>query len=159
MMRKFILTSLLMLTCSGVIAETENTDCVSIETSSENKEIILPGSNDPQTGKIYFIKNVTEKSIWLDHPVLHPSVSAGWSSYLRPNHLSAILVNRKDFNLSCAVIKPGKLEYLDCAKAISICVPKDASYKSNRKGTYWLAEDKPMDELMKALAKRGVKIK
>jgi hypothetical protein len=91
--------------------------------------------------------------------VLHPSVSAGWSSYLRNGNSSAIWVNRKNFNLSCAVIQPGKLEYLDCAKVISICEPKEVVYQSSRKGTYWLVEDKPWDDLIKLLGKRGVEIK
>ena|SRR5579872_3783826 len=134
-------------------------DCTPLEIKSENKEIILPGPDQPRTNKIYFFKNLTEKSIWLDHPVLHPSASAGWSSYLRADHSAALLVNRKNFNLNCAVIKPGKVEYLDCAKVVSVCEPTDVIFKSTRKGTYWLAEDKPWDDLMKALANRGVEVK
>jgi len=150
----------IMLTCISVrvMAETESHGCLPLEMKSENKEIVLPGPDDPHTNKLYIFKNLSTKSIWLDHPVLHPSVSAGWSSYLRMGHSSALSVNRKNFNLSCAVIQPGKLEYLDCAKVISICEPKDVNYKSSRKGTYWLSEDKPWDDLMAALAKRGVGI-
>ena len=161
MMRYCMLVSAIILTLASarVIAETESHVCVPMEMKSENKEIILPGADEPHTNKLYIFKNLSAKSIWLDHPVLHPSVSAGWSSYLRMGHSSALLVNRKNFNLSCAVIQPGKLEYLDCAKVVSICIPKDVIYQSSRKGTYWLAEDKPWDDLLKALAKRGVDIK
>ncbi len=133
--------------------------CVPLEIKSENKEIVLPGPDQPRTSKIYFFKNLTDKSIWIDHPVLHPSMSAGWSSYLRAHNSSALLVNRKNFNISCAVIKPGKLEYLDCAKSIAVCAPKEMTYKTSRKGTYWLAEDKPWDDLVKAVSKRGVEMK
>lgn len=160
-MRKIYLISVLFFIWlhSNAMAETNKIHCTPLEIKSENKEIILPGPDQPRTNKFYFFKNLTEKSIWLDHPVLHPSVSAGWSSYLRAGNSSAILVNRKNFNLSCAVIKPGKVEYLDCTKVVSICEPKDVVFKSARKGTYWLAEDKPWDDLMKALAKRGVEVK
>src|SRR5262249_38066054 len=98
-MQKFILINALAFTFlhSSAMAATENTHCTPLEVKNENKEIVLPGPDESKIGKIYFIKNSTEKSIWLDHPVLHPSVSAGWSSYLRAGHSSAILVNRKDF--------------------------------------------------------------
>lgn len=142
-----------------VMAETDKKPCAPLDLKSENKEIVLPGPDEPRTSKLYIFKNLGTKSIWLDHPVLHPSVSAGWSSYLRPGNSSALWVNRKNFNLSCAVIAPGKLEYLDCVKVVSVCAPKDVVYQTSRKGTWWLAEDKPSDELMKTLAKRGVLIK
>src|SRR5438046_4551571 len=105
-MRYFILASTLLFTFihsnANAIAA-----CEPLDIKSENKEIILPGPDDSKTNKIYFFKNLTDKSIWIDHPVLHPSMSAGWSSYLRKNNASALLVNKKDFNISCAVIKPG----------------------------------------------------
>lgn len=151
------------ITANSLAATTPTTPaanhCVPVDIKSENKEIILPGPSEPRTSKIYFFKSLTDKSIWLDHPVLHPSVSAGWSSYLRKGNSSALIVNRKNFNLSCALIKPGKVDYLDCAKVISICAPKELIFKTKRKGTYWLAEDLPWDDLMKAVSKRGVEIK
>ena len=137
----------------------ENQICQSVDVKSENKEIVLPGPTEARTNKLYIFKNLTSKSIWLDHPVLHPSVSAGWSSYLRTGNSSALWVNRKNFNLSCAEITPGKVEYLDCAKVVSVCAPKEVIYKTSRKGTWWLAEDKPLDDLLKLLSKRGVQFK
>ena len=159
-MRHLILTSMMVFTVaiSNAIGAADF-HCVPLEMKSENKEIVLTGPDQPKTSKIYFFKNLTKQSIWLDHPVLHPSVSAGWSSYLRAGNASALVANRKNFNLSCAVIKPGKVEYLDCAKAISICALKETAFKSTRKGTYWLVEDKLWDDLIKALIKRGVEIK
>lgn len=136
-----------------------NNSCIPLEIKSANKEIILPGPDEPKKSKIYFFKNLTDKSIWLDHPVLHPSASAGWSSYLRKENASALVVNRKNFNLNCAVIKPGKVEYLDCSKVVSICAPKEVVFKSPRKGTYWIAEDQSFDDLLKTMNKRGVEIK
>lgn len=127
--------------------------CTPLTLKSENKEIVLPGPDEPRATKVYVFKNLTTQSIWLDHPVLHPSASAGWSSYLRVGHAAALSVNRKNFNINCAVIKPGKVEYLNCAKAVSICEPKEMNMKIVRKGTFWLVEDKPMDALLKGLAK------
>ncbi len=148
----------LMLVSVNLFAAEKNF-CTPLTNLSQNKEIILPGPDDPKGIKIYFFTNKTSQSIWIDHPVERPSASAGWSSYLRKENSSALLVNRKDFAISCAVIAPGKVDYLDCAKAISVCVADKVTVASSRKGTYWLAEDKSWDELLKALNKRGVQIK
>ncbi len=127
--------------------------CTPLIMKSENKEIVLPGPDEPRATKIYVFKNLTAHSIWLDHPVLHPSAGAGWSSYLRTGNTSALWVNRKNFNINCALIKPGKLEYLNCAKSIAICEPKEVKMNPSRKGTFWLVENKPLDALLKMLAK------
>ncbi len=167
MKKSWIVSAIILLCSASGIAETQtekkseiNTQqCIPLEINSENKEIILPGPEEARKNKLYVVKNLTDKSIWLDHPVLHPSASAGWSSYLRKNNASALIVNRKNFNLNCAVIKPGKVDYLDCAKAVSICSPKEVLFKSSRKGTYWIAEDQSWEELMKTLDKRGLMVK
>lgn len=134
-----------------------NVVCTPAENKIQNKNIFLSGVEEARATQIYFIRNLSSQSLWLDHPVeKHRSAHAGWSSYLRPGKWSAILVNRKNFELSCAVIQPGNLSYQDCTKAISVCVPNQATFDSKRKGSYWLAEDLEWDELLKALEKRGV---
>ena len=134
-----------------------NASCVPLTGKMQDKNIILPGPNEPRATTIYFFKNISSQSIWIDHPIPHPSASAGWSSYLRPGNSSALLVNRKNFAISCAVIHPGKVEYLNCEKVISVCVANKVTMtQTSRKGTYWLSEDKSYDDLMAALKKRGV---
>ena len=128
-------------------------DCIKIEAKRENKNLVLPGPIEKYTQVMYFFKNQTQQSIWLDHPVRHASASAGWSSYIHPGHWSAIVVNRRDFTISCAVIKPGKVDYLDCSRALSVCSPKPVPMLHG-KSTYWVAEDKPWDDLLKAIGNR-----
>jgi hypothetical protein len=130
--------------------------CVPMKLKSHDKNIVLEGT--PETGQIFLIKNQSPKSVWIDHPVKHPSASAGWSSYIRTNEWSALFLDKKDFSLNCSVIQPGKVETLDCAQALSVCKPSHLTYTSTtRKGSFWLVEGKPLKELMKALEKRGVK--
>ena len=161
MVRKLNLANVLMIgLLTASVSFASAIKCVPVEVKAEGKEIILPGPDQPRTAKVYFFKNLTKQSVWIDHPVTHASsTSAGWSSYLRADNSSAMLVNRKNFSISCALIKPGKVEMLNCAKTISVCMPSEVVMTSSRKGTYWLAEDKPWDDLLKALNKRGVQIK
>lgn len=129
--------------------------CVPMKLKSQNKSILLDGT--PEAGQIFFIKNQSPKSIWIDHPVKHPAASAGWSSYIRPDEWSALFLDRKEFSLNCSVIQPGKVDNVDCAQALSVCKPTHLTYTTNRKGSFWLVEGKPLKEMLQTLEKRGVK--
>jgi hypothetical protein len=152
-MKKF-LTCIIFLFCSSAFAE--NISCTPAVVKVENKNIILPGITQPKTTKVYFFNNVSKQSLWLDHPVEKRSASAGWSSYLRPSNWSAIVLNRKNFAISCAVIKPGSVDYQDCSKAITICSPQHYTLNTKQKGTFWLVEDRTWDEFLKKMEKHKV---
>lgn len=156
-MRNLVLHSVMILAilAGNTASAAETFACSPAVVKTENKNIILPGPNDPKETKIYFFNNISQESLWLDHPVPHASASAGWSSYLRPSNWSAILVNRKDFVINCAVIKPGKVDYKDCGKAITICSPKTSTLGSKRKGSYWIVEDKSWDDFVKSFTSRA----
>lgn len=154
-MRNIFLKGILLFCVSTISFAANEFSCTPVEVKSENKNIILPGPDQARTTKIYFIQNVSKQSLWLDHPNEGRSASAGWSSYSRPNRWSAILLNRKNFAISCAVINPGKVDYQNCAKVINVCMPKDFTYESKRKGSFWLVEDKSKDDLLKALEKKA----
>lgn len=149
---------ILFLISINVCFADEISNCSPVPVQTQDKNIILPGIKEPKTIKGYFLKNISEYSIWIEHPGAKHSASAGWSSYLHPGKWSAILVNRKNFELRCAVIQPGKVKYLDCSKAISICAPKEVKTKSSRKGTYWLVEDKSWSDLLNQVEKRGIRL-
>ncbi len=158
MLRRFLFASVLfsMLKVGCVFAA--ETVCMPLTLKTENKNFILPGIEKSHTKKVFVFKNISSRSIWLDHPE-HTSASAGWSSYLRVNHASALQLNRKSFSLSCAVITPGNVEYLNCEKVVSVCLLSQEEEKSNHKGTFWLAEDKSWDDLMSVLTKKSEKAK
>jgi len=129
--------------------------CTPAVVKVEGKNIILPGPTQEKTAQVYFFNNISKKSLWLDHPIDKLSASAGWSSYFQPGNWSAMVVNRKDFTISCAQIEPGKVAYQECAKAIAICTPKQVDFDAKRKGSYWLVEDKSWDDFVVALKKHS----
>lgn len=160
-MRKIFIGFIILFSMAGISVASPALKCVSVAAKAQNKNILLPGVDDAHTTQIYFIKNISSQSLWLDHPVEHAKTGSGagsTSSYLRPGQWSAILLNRKNYALSCAEIQPGKVAYQDCLKAISVCAPQQFTYESKRKGSYWLAEDQSWDDLAKNIGKRsGVK--
>ncbi|MEO8402209.1 MAG: hypothetical protein ABI597_10515 [Gammaproteobacteria bacterium] len=157
-MRRAIIVALVFTSVSAFAAGDQK--CSPVEMTSQNNNLILSGVDQKHQSQVYIFKNLSSHSIWLDHPVEKRSSSAGWSSYLRVGNSSALMVNRKNFSISCEVIKPGKVDTLDCAKVISVCAPNHIEIlKTDKKGTYWLAENQSWDELVVALEKRGVKLK
>ncbi len=149
------------LLCFQVHAETspqKALTCSPIKIHSQhNNTMVLNSQADASGPTLYLLKNVSKKSLWLDRYTQHPSASAGWASYLRPEQWSALLLDKKELELSCAVIQPGTVNYVNCVQAISVCVPQHVTVNTKRKGSYWLIEDKTWDELLRALAKKGVK--
>lgn len=131
--------------------------CTPVIFKKNGNSIILPGSNDRKISQVYFFKNISTQSIWLDHVQKNPGASAGWASYIRPDHWSALALNKKNFEMSCATIQPGKVIYVDCAKSLEICTPTKLISEKSMKGNFWLTEDRPWDQFVKALEKRGLK--
>jgi hypothetical protein len=132
-------------------------ECLPLSPKIENKNIILPGTEDPKNSVVYFFKNKSLQSVLIDHPLKNnPGMNAGWSSYLRPDHWSALVLNKKEFAVSCVMIQPGKVVTLDCSTIIDVCTPHIISSKTPLKGNYWLSEDKPWDGFLKTMEKRGV---
>ena len=132
--------------------------CVPVKNKAQQHNNIMLGEEmtEPAT-QVYFLKNVSKKSLWLDRYTQHFSTTTGWASYLRPGQWSALLLTKKDFLLSCAVIQPGKVTYENCAQAISVCVPNGLALNTKRKGGYWLVEDKTWEELLRVLERKSVK--
>ena len=159
-MRKTVLTSvaICILSLASVAQAEVKFSCNPIKLQSQDKNIILAGPDSSGVAQVYFFKNTGTQGVWIDHPT-HRTANAGWSSYVRTGHWSAFLLNRKNFEISCSVIQPGKVDNLNCANVISVCTPKEVSFKTPPKGSYWLAEDKSWDDIVKDVTRRGVAIK
>lgn len=142
-----ILMALFLIFFSVTSFATNNFQCTPYKSKIDGKNIILNAELPKEGALVYLFQNNSKKSLWLDHPTKKMGASAGWSSYLRKGNWSALVVNRKDFSISCAVIQPGHADNLNCSQVISICKPYQVAV-SKRKGTYWLVEDKSWDAVV-----------
>ena len=131
--------------------------CIPATIKIEGKNIILSGTKDPKQPQIYFFKNKSIYSVWVDRVMQDPGASAGWASYFRAGNWSALLLNKNNFTLTCFTVKPGTVVPLDCNQVISICKPKIISIPTTLKGSGWLVEDKSWDIVMNVIEKKGVK--
>jgi hypothetical protein len=130
--------------------------CTPVPIKKVDADIILLVNPPPKTSLVYFFTNLSGKSLFVEHPSGR-GAAAGWSSYLRPGHWSALALNKSNFTIHCSTIEPGKVVPLDCSKMISVCTPKNPAITSPLKGNFWLTEDKKWEAFVKALEGRGVK--
>lgn len=115
------------------------------KTSSQGNKVVILNEGT----KIYLIHNVSAKSIWIDHPTKKQSASAGWASFITPGNWSALLIDKKNFIISCSQIKPGEVVDLNCNNTIAVFLYPISTQK---KGTYWLVENKSYNDLLKLLS-------
>ena len=97
------------------------------------------GKSGPQ---VYMLKNTSRQTLLLNHPVKNPSASAGWGSFISPNHWSAIRVDQNNFVLSCAIAEK-KTYHPTACNPIRVCQLNEPLAKPKKlEGAFWLIENK-----------------
>lgn len=102
-----------------------------------------------------FIHNVSAGDLWITHPVSEPSASAGWSSRLETGNWSALIVDKKSFELSCIESKPGHEQQTPCSAALTVCQWTSVKLPDQAQGTFWAGENMPLDALKAYVGGKG----
>lgn len=139
------------------IAETDNVLPDACKPISITGESALLKTKKPM---LVMIHNLTKSDLWLTHPIMEPSASAGWNSRLQANHWSAFLldpssIKGNSFELQCIESKPGHEQQVTCAEAISICRLSVTMPAQKTPSSFWAGEDLALNPLMAHLARRG----
>ncbi len=132
---------------------TEN--CTPLHFTVENNDMVLEGNPKTAT-QVFFFHNKSEKSLFLDRGGDNPGASAGWSTYLRPDNWSVLLLNKKTFTVHCTRIEPGNVITLSCKDMIEVCTPPTLTLNKKFKGNFWLVEDKSFENVAKILERKGI---
>jgi len=112
--------------------------------------------------QLFLFYNRDKQAVWLDHPVSHPSASAGWASKLQPGKWSALLVSDPRFQVSCNYMnKKGQYRRMTCDKAIIVCHMRQIKMKNQDKnnGNFWAGENRSLTELITYLKQRDIDIR
>lgn len=119
----------------------------------EDKTIRFNSDNSP-TQRVYLISNQSARAIHLNHIKSDMGASAGWLSRIDKQQWSALAVNQPNFSLTCINYTPPNFGAISCQSIVSVC-----SYPATgNAGTYWVTENKPLDELLKTMQQRGIKV-
>jgi hypothetical protein len=126
--------------------------CRPIVSDAKTNELSL---NTESKTSVYLLQNISDHSVWIDHQS-HKTANAGWASYIRAGKWSALMLNRKDFTLTCAQITPGAVNHLNCATTISVCQVDPKYTKSRSTKSFWISEDVDYATLLQNAKRRKV---
>jgi len=156
-----ILVTIITLICvSGCNGESSESDfpktCVEEGIKFENNNLVLnKGSSSKQS--LYLLHNISDENLFLNHPLgKDPGASAGWGSILGSGNWSAIAMNTGNFEFNCSKMGTGEVENLICKNVIKICRFKEPVFNSENSGSFWVAENKPLSNLLDAIKSREI---
>ena len=147
---KFILTSIFtLIAVSSFAKEVLPSGCV--PKAIDSNEAILYTNNT----SFFMIHNISEHDLWLTHPVVEPSASAGFSSNIKANKWSAFVLVEPSFKISCVETKPGHEQQVPCADVIALCEFPNIAIPQNLYATFWAGENMSLAELIAYVGRRG----
>lgn len=132
--------------------------CADTSLGFSGKELILNQGTEGALN-LYLIHNVSKDTIYLNHePKDNPGASAGWSTELAPGNWAAISVDKVSFGFTCGKMVPGKFDEVPCKDEISACKFSSAQFSDQAKGSYWVSENKSLQETLGTIKSRGITV-
>ena len=119
------------------------------------KELVL-NSGGGENLNLFLIYNVSEGTVYMNHePKDDPGASAGWSTELDAGNWTAVSQSTPEFSFTCGKLVPGKFDEIACIGVLKVCKYKDALFSKGAEGSYWVAENKPLNDLLGAIKTQG----
>ncbi|MEM7008724.1 MAG: hypothetical protein AAF462_06255 [Thermodesulfobacteriota bacterium] len=149
--------SILLASCSAEKSSAEfPPSCTESGFTYEDNNLVLNEATSDEN--VYLINNSSASQIMINiPPKKDPGADAGWSSMLGANKWSAIAISTENFKFSCYNLpSSGGEENLNCKEVLSVCKFKQADLGSAGSGSFWLAEDKPLNGILATMKSRGV---
>jgi len=134
-------------------AEENNNQCQSEGFNFSQGALVLNNSGQHQS-RIFQIQNMDAGQVKLDHfTETDPGMSAGWASSIDSGMISLLAMNQPNFAIKCMINNP-PVEWglIDCRRVLQVCAitPKQSL------GSFWIAENKPLAEILKTLRERRI---
>jgi hypothetical protein len=122
--------------------------------SFTSKELILNTDNNAGVQRLFIIKNVGGYTVLVNHNTPNtPGAHAGWASKIDGGNASAIAINQPNFSLFCMGYKPPQFGVVNCQSVLSVCAYPPLK---NGVGNFWVAENKSLEDVEKALVQRKI---
>lgn len=147
---KFVFSLIFILVTNNVNAEKNFP--VACNPVAVQKESVMLETKQPQ---VVLIHNSSASDLWITHPVDDPGASAGWSSHLEAGNWSALVVDKKSFELNCIESKPGHEQQVPCAGMVAICEWPTVKIPADVTGSFWAGENMSLQSLTAQLGGHG----
>jgi hypothetical protein len=111
-------------------------------------EALLIKTENPM---ILLVKNVSEHTLWLTHPLQDISASAGFTSQLASKKWSALFLEKGPFLIHCIESQPGHEQQIPCEGNLTACVYAGKEALSGQQGVFWVSENRSLSAIKTAL--------
>ncbi len=133
--------------------------CVNVGYQFDLYNVVLKPSSAYSKQTIYFIRNKSNKSVYLHESVKH---NKGYLVYtngqVSQKRWSVLAVAKSNMKFTCTTYDKRKHEHrvINCKTALDICEFPRAHFGSNHRGTYWLIFNESKKEAMRIAKVYGI---
>ena len=123
-----------------------------------NNLILTPTSENPEQ-TLYLLHNLAGKRIQLvtQQPWRKKITDFNWKSSLDPYRWTAFALSRKNIAFMCRYDYISHEDrYINCMKALEVCEYPRAKFAEGKMGTYWIAENSSMREIVRRTIRSGI---
>lgn len=125
----------------------------------DGNQLVLNGPDQAGQQQVYLFTNISDTSIYLDHPSQFPgTANAGWTSQIDSQQWSGLTVSRKNFNWTCQVVGMATLESVPCDQVLKVCRFTEKFSKTPVTDQFWIAENGSLTLVMGTIKLRGIDI-
>lgn len=131
--------------------------CEPVNYQFQGKQLVLGKAGETKQ-RLYLIENDLPNVVWVNHNSEQLASETGWSSQVCTSRWTAIAIKHGEYRLSCVEAQPGAEQYISCAKALRVCEMKHAKFKSDAEGSYLVAADKILADILYVIKQRGIDV-
>jgi hypothetical protein len=153
---KYFMQSFISLTAGVVLtaqAETFPPNCEPVN-SSFSEQRVLFNTQNPGEQHLYLLFNAGKQVINLSYKNKNAFVDIGWQTSLKPGRWSAFAVNEDDYPITCEV--DDSAAAANPCQALQICQLSKAKFALSNQGSYWVAENGSLREILSQVRKKGI---
>lgn len=128
----------------------------------EDGLLVLRNSGGFEHQSLFVIRNISGRTVFLDHLRQDSSVSAGWGSHIGPSHVSAFILDQPSMPFTCSIkSRKGLLgapyHCVPCESVLCVCPIPLNEMLVGTEGTYWVIENESnMSNFMGDIEAKGI---
>lgn len=157
--KKITLALSLLFSITIVYAATDlPKNCERIGYAYDAGEVVLEAMQQNPKQRLFLMKNISSYNLELKHTDKKSFMDLGWEAALDSNKWSALVIDNKDIPIQCTVLAEANNDKAMCRDVLEVCLLQKTKFALSSPGSFWLAENTTLHNVLTALRKNGIKI-
>jgi hypothetical protein len=136
--------------------------CHPTKTFFDEGLLVLRNSGGFENQTLFVIRNISGRTVYLDHTDQNSDMSAGWGSHIGPHNVSAFILDKPSMPFTCSIKSRKGLmgppyHCVPCHCVLSVCPIQTADMLVGTEGSYWVIENESnMSNFMGDIESKGI---